>query len=103
MGKKSIEERILEEGRFLLAELRKTEGWSSNAVDTPNSHPSSLVVRTARECGRELKTAGGSSLGPRSEWCPLEVGQLQVLCSLRYGSKTGYVVVVPLRCPCVVF
>ncbi|XP_047693015.1 cytochrome P450 2F5 isoform X1 [Prionailurus viverrinus] len=26
MGKKSIEERILEEGRFLLAELRKTEG-----------------------------------------------------------------------------
>ena len=27
MGKRSIEERILEEGSFLLAELRKTEGW----------------------------------------------------------------------------
>lgn len=29
MGKRSIEERILEEGSFLLAELRKTEGCGS--------------------------------------------------------------------------
>ena len=29
MGKRSIEERILEEGSFLLAELRKTEGQGS--------------------------------------------------------------------------
>lgn len=35
MGKRSIEERILEEGRFLLAELQKTEGQAATLTHTP--------------------------------------------------------------------
>lgn len=66
MGKRSIEERILEEGGFLLAELRRTEGQgqvrrgSSRAGlpgrgrcwrPCPLSQPSSVLVEDEEDSG----------------------------------------------------